>query len=188
MIWLVLGVALWSGVHLIPSLGLSLKAGLVQKLGENGYKGVFSVLMIAAIILMVVGWRATDPITLYDPPCWAGSSTALLMFNAFVFFVAAYHPTRLKQIIRHPQLTGMLLWAIAHLIANGDSRSLILFGGLGLWSLIEIRMINAREGTWVKPDAPSIFIELRGLVISVIIFAAVLFLHPYFAGVSPILR
>ncbi len=185
MIWLVLGVALWSGVHLIPSLGLSLKAGLIQKLGENGYKGVFSVMIITAIILIVVGWRATDPVTLYDPPNWAGSSTALLMFNAFVLFVAANHPTRLKRVIRHPQLTGILLWSIAHLIANGDSRSLILFGGLGLWSLIEIRMINSREGAWVKPDAPSILIEIRGLAIGIVVFMAALFLHPYFAGVAP---
>jgi len=185
MIWLVLGVAMWSGVHLIPSLGLSLKAGLIQKWGENGYKGVFSILMITAIILIVVGWRSTDPYLLYASPDWAGPTTALLMFNAFVLFVAAYHPTRLKRVIRHPQLNGMILWAIAHLISNGDTRSLILFGGLGLWALIEIRMINAREGAWVKPDAPSILIELRGVVISLVIFMAALFLHPYFAGVAP---
>lgn len=187
MIWLILGVVLWSGVHFIPSLGPSLKAGLIQKLGENGYKGVFSVLIIAAIILMVVGWRATDPSILYDPPSWAGSTTALLMLNAFVLFVAANHPSRLKRIIRHPQLTGMILWSIAHLIANGDSRSLILFGGLGLWAMIQIRIINAREGAWVKPDAPSILIEFRGLAISLVVFAVVLFLHPYFAGVAPFL-
>jgi len=185
MIWLILGVALWIGVHFIPSLGLSLKAGLIQKLGENGYKGVFSVLIVIAVILIVVGWRATDPVSLYDPPSWAGSTTALLMLNAFVLFVAAYHPSRLKRIIRHPQLTGMLLWSIAHLLANGDSRSLVLFGGLGLWALIEIRMINAREGAWVKPDAPSILVEIRGLAIGLVVFVAALFLHPYFAGVAP---
>lgn len=188
MILLILGVALWCGVHLIPSLGPSLKLALIQKLGENGYKGVFSVFMISAIILIVVGWRATDPYLVYESPDWAGPSTTLLMFNAIVLFVAANHPTRIKQIIRHPQLTGVFLWSVAHLLSNGDSRSLILFGGLGLWSLIEIRLINAREGAWVKPQAPSMLIELRGLVISLAVFVGALFLHPYFAGVSPIVR
>lgn len=188
MIWLILGVALWSGVHLIPSLGLSLKAGLIQKIGVNGYKGVFSVLMIVAITLIVIGWGATDPVSLYDSPSWAGSTTALLMLNAFVLFVAAYHPSRLKRIIRHPQLNGVILWSIAHLISNGDSRSLILFGGLGLWALIEIRMINAREGAWVKPNAPSMLVEIRGLAIGLVVFVAALFLHPYFAGVAPFAR
>lgn len=188
MILLVLGVALWSGVHLIPSLGPSLRAGLVEKLGENGYKGVFAGFMITAIILIVIGWRATDPYFLYASPSWAGSTTLLLMLNAFVLFVAAYHPTRIKRIVRHPQLTGVFVWSIAHLISNGDSRSLILFGGLGLWALIEMRMISAREGAWVKPAAPSVLIEIRGLVISLVVFVGALFLHPHFAGVSPFVR
>lgn len=188
MILLVLGVALWSGVHLIPSFAPSLKAGVIQKMGQNGYKGVFAVSIILAVILIVVGWQGTDPYMVYDAPDWAGASTTLLMFNAFVLFVAANHPTRIKRIIRHPQLTGMIFWSIAHLLSNGDSRSLILFGGLGLWALIEIRMISAREGAWVKPDAPSMLIEMRGLAISIAIFVGAIFLHPYFAGVSPIVR
>lgn len=187
MIWLIAGVVLWSGVHLIPALRTSLKIRLVQKWGENGYKGVFSLLIIIAVVLMIVGWRATYPHPLFTPPYWAGSATTLLMLNAFVLFVAANHPSRLKRIIRHPQLTGMILWSIAHLIANGDVRSLVLFGGLGLWALIEIRVINAREGAWIKPEAPPMIIEFRGLAIGLVLFFAALFMHPYFAGVSPIL-
>lgn len=188
MIWLILGVALWSGVHLIPALWTSIKSQLIHRWGENGYKGAFSLLIIISVTLMVIGWRSTDPHYLYAPPDWAGSTAALLMLNAFVLIVAANHPSRLKRIIRHPQLTGVLLWSIAHLIANGDTRSLILFGGMGLWSLLEIRLINAREGAWIKPDAPSMLIEFRGLAIGLVIFFVALFLHPYFAGVSPILH
>ena len=186
MIWLVLGVALWSSVHFVPSIGQALKARLIENFGETGYKIGFSLVVVASIVMMVIGWRSTDPSALYLPPVWTGPVASVMMIVAFILFGAAKHPTRIKQFIRHPQLTGLVVWAVAHLISNGDSRSVILFGGLGLWALIEIPLINARDGKWVKPEVPSIGTELKGLAISLAIFAAALFLHPYFAGVSPI--
>jgi len=186
MTWLILGVVLWSAVHFIPSIGLALKIRIIEWAGERGYTIGFSVVVVLSIVLMVVGWRSTAPSVMYLPPGWAGPLAAVLMIVAFVLFGAAKHPTRIKQVIRHPQLTGMFVWAVAHLISNGDTRSVVLFGGLGVWALIEIPLINAREGEWVKPEVPSIGVELKGLAISLAIFAAALLLHPYFAGVSPI--
>lgn len=186
MIWLILGVVIWSGVHFIPSLGLAFKTKFIEGFGENGYKIGFSIVVVLSIILMFVGWRSTLPDALYVPPAWTVPLANILMIIAFLLFGAAKHPTRIKRFIRHPQLTSVIVWAIAHLISNGDSRSVILFGGLGLWALLEIPLINAREGAWVKPEPPSMGKEVQGVVISLVIFAVVLFLHPYFAGVSPI--
>ena len=186
MTWLVLGVVVWSAVHFIPSIGQALKSRLIGSFGENGYKIGFSVVVVASIVLMVIGWRSTDPDALYLPPAWGGPAASVLMIVAFVLFGAAKHPTRIKRFIRHPQLTGLIVWGVAHLISNGDSRSVVLFAGLGLWALIEIPLINARDGAWVKPEAPSFGVEMKGLAISLVIFAAALLLHPYFAGVSPI--
>jgi len=183
MIWLVLGILIWSGVHFIPSIGQSLKAKLTQSIGENGYKGAFALSVLAGLALIVFGWRSTDPSALYYPPAWTAPVATVLMIVSFVLFGAANMATRIKQFLRHPQLTGLVLWSVAHLIANGDTRSLVLFGGLGLWALVEMRLINAREGEWVKPEAPTMAVELRGLAISLVIFAAAFFLHPYFAGV-----
>ncbi len=137
---------------------------------------------------MVIGWRSTTPEFVYLPPGWGRPVTIVLMLISVMLFVAANYPTRIKRFIRHPQLTGLVTWSIGHLLSNGDSRSLVLFGGLGLWALIEMLLINRREGGWVKPDAPALSIEAKGLVISVIVFLALVFLHPYYAGVSPILR
>ena len=183
MIWLVLGVGLWTATHLVPTVGRPLRAALVGAMGENAYKGVFALTVVAAVILMVIGWRSTTPVAVYWPPLWAGHLAALLMVFSFILFGAAKQKTRIKQYIRHPQLTGVILWAVAHLIANGDSRSLVLFGGLGLWALLEIQLINARDGAWTKPDIPSMGVEVRGLAISLAILAVFVFLHPYFAGV-----
>lgn len=185
MIWLVLGVILWSVVHFIPTIGNSLKSRLVEAVGENGYKIGFSLLVVLSIVLMVVGWRSAEPSLIYSPAEWTRSAAAVLMIVSFILFGAAQHPTRIKRFIRHPQLTGLMIWSVAHLLSNGDSRSVVLFGGLGLWALLEVPLINARDGKWVKPDSPSIGIELRGLAISLAIFAVALVLHPYFAGVSP---
>lgn len=187
MTLLVLGVILWAAVHLMPSAFRSLRTQIIHKVGEIPYKGMFASMIILSLVLIVMGWRSIEPNALYIPPAWAGSVTMLLMINAFVLFVVAQHPSRIKRLIRHPQLTGVAVWSVAHLISNGETRSLILFGGLGLWALLEIHMLNRRDGEWIKPEAPSLMIEFRGIAIGVVAFVIAVLLHPYFAGVSPIL-
>lgn len=185
MTWLVLGIIIWSAIHTFPCLGQSMRAAFIEKSGETAYKSVFSLIVIASIVLMVFGWRSTIPDPVYTPPDWAMPVCIALMVLSFILFGAAKHATRIKRIIRHPQLTALIVWSLAHLLANGDNRSLVLFGGLGLWALIEIFLINRRDGAWQKPDAPSKGAEIKMFVISLAIFLAALFLHPYFTGVSP---
>ena len=108
----------------------------------------------------------------------------LLILVAFILFGASNYPTRIKQLIRHPQLTGVIVWAFAHLLLNGDSRSVLLFGSLGAWAVLEIIFINKREGEWVKQPPPGWAREIRGLVISLVVFVVVVMLHPYMTGVS----
>lgn len=185
MTWLTLGVLLWSAVHLMPSVGIAVKTMLVERLGDALYRGAFAVLIVGALTLIVIGWRSTPELPVYDTPPWIRPVGFVLMIVSFVLFGAAKQPTRIKLFIRHPQLTGVIVWAISHLLMNGSARAIVLFGGLGLWALIEIPLINAREGVWTKPAAPSIGVELRGLAISIVIFIVALVLHPYFAGVAP---
>ncbi len=188
MIYLSLGVVLWSVIHFVPSLAPALKARVIESFGAKAYKIIFSLTVVAAILLMIFGWRSSDPSFLYGFGVWTGPVTTLLMLAAFILFGAAKHPTRIKRFVRHPQLTGLVVWAIAHLLSNGDSRSLVLFGGLGLWALVEIFLISAREGAWIKPDAPALAIEFKGLAISIAIFIGAMALHPWFAGVPVIAR
>lgn len=181
---LISGLVLWSVVHLIPGLAQPLKQTLTVKLGENGYKGIFTLLMIAALALIVFGWRSITPTFLYQLPVYVTHSAKLLVLFAFILFGASNYPTRIKNIIRHPQLTGVMVWAIAHLLMNGDNRSVLLFAWMGVWALLEIIVINRREGEWVKLDPPPVSREIRGLVISLVVFAVVSMIHPYIAGVS----
>jgi uncharacterized membrane protein len=74
---LILGVLLWSFAHLIPASFTGLRKALVSRLGENGYKGVFTLLMVLAIYLVISGWKATVPETVYVPFAWGRHVTAL---------------------------------------------------------------------------------------------------------------
>lgn len=185
---LMVGVVIWVIVHLIPTLGKSSRQELISRLGEKGYRGVFALLILASLGFMVAGWRSTPEEYLYVLPPWTRSLSFVLMMISFLLLGAANYPTMIKRFVRHPMLLGVAVWAISHLLVNGTTRALVLFGGLGLWAIIEMPLINRRDGAWDKPEAPAIGRELRGILISAVIFTVVLFLHPYFTGVSPLPR
>lgn len=186
MIWLWLGVGLWSGLHFIPSLARGMRASLIGRLGENAYKILFSLGVVGSIALMVLGWRSTTPVEIYNPPIWGPPIANALVLVAFLLFALAHAKTNAKRFIRHPQLTGLVIWAIGHLLANGDSRSFVLFGVLGLWALVEMPLISRREGGWDRPEPVPPRAEIRPVVIGLIVYAVFLFAHPYLFGVSPI--
>ena len=188
MIWLIVGVVLWSSVHAIPSLARPLRGRLIERLGDGPYKGLFALSIVLALVLIVVGWRSTPEVYVYVLEPWSRTVGFGLMIVAFILFGASQYKTAINRYIRHPQLTSVVIWAVSHLLMNGTIRALVLFGGLGVWALIEIQLINRRKGAWERPEAPPFRFELRGLMISMIIFVIVLFLHPYFAGVTPFPR
>ncbi|GAB5452115.1 MAG: NnrU family protein [Halioglobus sp.] len=183
MLMLILGVALFAGVHFIPSLAPSMKAGLQQKIGDNGYKGVFSLLLLASFALMILGWKSATTTFFYVLPDGFRLLALGLIAIALWLLVVSNRPSRLCQVVRHPQLTGVAVWAVAHLLVNGDSRSLVLFGGLLLWTIGEIVAINRREGVWIKDGVPGWGAEVVNIVLAVAVYGVLVFLHPWLSGV-----
>lgn len=183
MTWLVLGVILWSAAHLLPSAGASARTRAIERLGQ-AYQGVFALVILASIGVMVLGWRSTLPTAVYAPPAWGSVAANVLVFLALLLFAASGMPTNIKRIIRHPQLTGVATWAAAHLLSNGELRSLVLFGGLGLWAIAAILFINRRDGAWEKPQPQPMTGEWKPLAAAIVGFAVIGLLHPYIAGVS----
>ncbi|MEE9375658.1 MAG: NnrU family protein [Rhizobiaceae bacterium] len=186
MIWLILGLALWVVLHFIPSLGIGFRTSLREKFGAKNYQMWFSIGVVLSIVLMVIGWRSADQEFVYEPPEWGAHIGMLLVLLGFIFFGLSHAKTNLKQYVRHPQLTGLIMWAIGHLLANGDNLSVILFGTLGVWALVEIPLINRREGAWVKPEKVPLSAEIRPVVTGLIVFTVFFLAHPYLFGVSPI--
>lgn len=191
MILLIAGVILWCLLHFLPTLARPLRQSIIDKLGNNPYRGLFSLLVLAALAMIIFGWRSTPEDYLYQLPPWSRTAGMLLMLLSFILFGASHYPTAIKRIVRHPMLTAVAVWSVSHLLTNGTTRALVLFGGLGLWAVAEVLLINRREGAWEKPEAPGMGREIRGLLISLVIFAVAVYFHKYFAGVplitSPVL-
>jgi len=181
---LISGLAIWVIVHFIPSMMPGMKQSILGKLGAKGYKLLFTLCIVVALGLIIYGWRSSVTEQIYTLSFATRTVTIGLMLLSMILFGAANYPTRIKNIIRHPQLMAVTVWSIAHLISNGDSRSIVLFGTMGIWALLEMVLISKREGAWKKIEAPAMFREIRGLVISVVIFVVVFYLHEYLSGVA----
>ena len=117
---LVAGLVLFTAVHLIPSAP-RLRVVLVERLGEKPYRGVFSAVALLALAAVVWGYSRSPLEGVYVPPAWGHQVSMILVPIALVLFAAANMPTHIRALVRHPMLLGLLLWAFAHLLANGKS-------------------------------------------------------------------
>lgn len=184
MTLLIIGVLLWSCVHLYPSLFPQRRELMMEKLGSK-YQPVYALIIVFSIVLMVLGWRGTVPEQVYNVPAWGRHLHMLTMLLAILLFGAgsATGISRIKQYIRHPMLLGMVVWGIGHLLANGDIRSLILFGGLTIWAIINQITINRRDGTWVKPaEVAGVKREGILLAITVVVYLVLFMTHRFYTG------
>jgi uncharacterized membrane protein len=182
VILLITGLLFWSIAHLMPSIGIGFRKSLLSRLGEGSYNGIAAALIAGGVVLMVFGWRSIIPEPLYIPPDYLLPVTYILMLFSLLLFIASGRPTRIKQLIRHPQLTGMALWSVAHLLQNGDDRSILLFGWLLVWAVLEMVFINRRDGVWVKEGAPTWIVEVQTVVVTLVVYGVVLFAHPFISG------
>lgn len=185
MIILALGVALWSAIHFLPSVAPGVRDRLIDAMGPQVYRGVFSVDMLIALALMVWGYRSTEWIYVYDPPAWGYHANNALMLVAIYLFGAGGARVWVATKLRHPMLLGTITWATAHLLANGDQASVMLFGGMALWAVGMIFMINRRVSVWVPPKWRGVKAEIMLIVIMLIIFCVIAFTHWILLGVKP---
>lgn len=184
MAFLIAGVALWSLIHLYPAALPYNRQRLVDKLGAGTYRGLFSLDLVIALVLIIIGWRTADVRAIYAPPLYGSPLVTGLMFVSFLLFAGASAPGNIKRVLRHPMLLGLLTWSVAHLLANGDNRSVVLFGGLGAWAIASMLLINRRDGAWRRPAAVPAFKDIMTIAATVLLFGLALFLHPFLFGAS----
>ncbi len=150
MLMLIIGLIIWSAAHLNKRLMSGIRGNLEARIG-NGAKGLMALLILISVVLMVIGYRGADVIQLYSLGSWAGYLNNLLMLVAFMLFGVGSTGSWLGSRMRHPMLTGMKIWAVAHLLVNGDVASLLLFGGLLAWAVVNVIAINKTAEPWT-PD------------------------------------
>lgn len=183
MILLLVGVLFYSLVHLFPALLPAARQKALRRIGEGPYKGLFSILIFASLALVVLGWKAAVPSAVYRPPLGPGTIPSALMFLALVSFVASVVPSNFRRFIRHPQMTAVCLWSTAHLLTNGDLRAIALFGGLGLWAILEMMLCNRRDGAWVRPAPRARRMDATVIALAAVLFAGVAQFHAALFGV-----
>ena len=174
---LVLGVFLWIDAHWIKRLLPNVRVAMDTRMGAGPARGLIAALIIASLVMMVVGYRGSETIPVYTPFSWAGHLNNLLMIFAVICMGMGASKGRMRTWFRHPMLTGVVVWAGAHLLVNGDLASIILFGGMGLWAFISRILINRAEGVWKRPEAGPVSGDIRLLVISAVIFVVIVGIH-----------
>ena len=144
---LILGLALFLGVHLVPALP-AVRSKLFTALGEPRYKGAFSVISAIGLVLIVIGYvKAPSEPRLFNPLPAAIMTAPFAMAVSFVLLAAANMKTHIRRALGHPMLIGVGIWAVVHLLANGHAKAVLLFGGFLAYAAIDLVSAVLRNAT-----------------------------------------
>ncbi|MBN8535048.1 MAG: NnrU family protein [Rhizobiales bacterium] len=191
MFWLVLGLAIFVGGHLFTRQR-GMRDRLVAAKGENFYRAVYSIVAIMGLFMIAHGfgaYRAAGYIQIWNPPRFFGHIAILLVWPAFILLVATYFPGRIKARAKHPMLLAVKMWATAHLLANGDLGSILLFGSFLAWAVYARIALKRAGGVENMPGAPEDGVSGRNDLIAigvgtVLAFVFMFWLHRPLIGVG----
>jgi uncharacterized membrane protein len=183
---MILGLAVFIGGHAFVTFRPQ-RAAAVARMGEMPYKGVFSLVALVGIVLICIGfsqYREAGLIVLWHPPAWTRHATVALMWPATICLVAAYVRGDIQRVLKHPFLVGVKLWALAHLIANGDLGGIILFGAILAWAVFDRITLKRRSdpGALAIPNGGRRN-DVIAVVVGTLIYLGLGFwFHPYAIG------
>lgn len=156
MTLLILGLALFIGVHLVSTMR-GFRASLIERMGLSSFKATYSVAVVIGLILIAIGfanYRASGYIPVWNPPRAMNHVAALLVLISFIALAASQAPAgKIKGWLKHPMLVAVKAWAVAHLLANGDLGSIILFGSLLAWAVYDRISVKKRGDMGAPPSA-----------------------------------
>ena len=180
MILLAIGVLFTALMHLVAAVP-SLKARLKARIGERAYGPVFGIASLVGIAIIVLGWRSSDFVFVYDPPEWGRHANFLLTLIAFICLGIFLFRGSLRQRLRFPMAIAAMFWAAGHLLANGDLASVILFGGFLAYAVAHI-VIGTANGVRPSPEVRSGH-DLLGILTGIALYGVMTQLHPVLIGV-----
>ena len=180
MYLLLLGLAIFIGIHLLPSCP-GLRRGIITRLGEKSYKLIFALIAVVGLVIVAIGKTRAPFIQVWEPPVWGRDASYLLMLISFILVTAAYLPGNIRRFTRHPMLWGVVLWSIAHLLSKGDAAAMTLFSAIGLFALFDMISSNLR-GARLSTEKLPLNRDLTVLLIGVVTYFVVLTVHPAWSG------
>lgn len=187
---LILGLLIFLGLHSVRIFADDWRNAMRARLGENGWKGLYSLASLAGFGLILWGYSLArrQPVVVWSPPSFMPHIAAPLMVLAFILLAAAYVPRNgIKARLHHPMTLAVKVWALAHLLANGTLHDMILFGSFLVWSVVLFRAARKRDaaaGAVYPPGkgAATAVTVVVGFALSVV-FAH--WLHLLLIGVKP---
>ena len=207
MTWLILGLILFLGAHSVRVVADNWRAEKIAAWGDKVFKGVYTLVSILGFYLLVVGYGEArlQPLALWNPPIFTRHISMLLMLLSSILLIATYIPrNHFKMRLRHPMVLSVKVWALSHLLANGNLADLVLFGSFLIWAVLNFRSARARDRALllhlnVTEDAageplaetestnqPKLLSTIITLVSGIATWALITFvLHAKVVGVSP---
>jgi uncharacterized membrane protein len=188
MLMLIVGLILFFGPHSIAVVAPGWRNRAVMHLRERSWKGVYSLLSGAGLILIVIGFAHArhSPLVLYTSPAWLRDVTWLLMLPVFPLLLAAYLPGRIRTATKHPMLAAIKLWATAHLLVNGTLADVLLFGSFLIWAVAVRISVKRRVPAPVPGLPPGRYNDLIVVLLGLALYALFVWrLHALLIGVAP---
>ena len=191
MLILVLGIVVFLGVHSLTAFRET-RTGLIERFGAGPFKGIYSLAALAGFALIVWGfsrYRAEGLIIMWTPPTWTRHLTIALMWFAFVALACINPaPGRIRGWLRHPMLVAVKVWALAHLLANGDAGGMLLFGSFLAWAVFDRIAVKKRGDMGARRITSFTRADAIALGAGTLAYLAVMVLHPVLFGVAVIGR
>ena len=192
MALLVVSIILFLGIHLIRAFAPGFRQSMIARLGKPGWTALYSIASIATLAFLAYAFSVarTQTTVLYSPPFWASHITIALMLIALICLVASLLPAgHIATKTKHPMVLSVKIWALAHLIANGDSASVLLFASFLAWGVILRISLKRRERAGEITTRPFVSArnDLYAVVLGVLLWAVIIWkLHEWIIGVSPL--
>jgi len=178
---LILGIIIFFSIHLVPIFPI--KNILINRLGENKYKGLFSLIALVGLLIIIYGFSRADFYPIWDPLPYSKEIALALMPISMILLTAANIQTNIKKFSKHPMLIAILIWSFVHLIANGDLRSIILFGSFGLYALIDIFFSKKVLTTNIEAKY-TLSKDIMVIIIGLVAYLIIVYYHQFIAGVT----
>ncbi|MEM6538805.1 MAG: NnrU family protein [Pseudomonadota bacterium] len=186
------GLSLVLATHSLTAFAPAVRDTLVRRLGKPVYVAGYSAISLFGLGLLVVGWARFQNVQIYHPPFWMRHVTYGLMFAALLCLAATVLPEgHVKRTLKYPAVVAVIFWGAAHLFANGDLRSLLLFGVFLVYSVLD--RVRKGFGPQLQPSPegaapyspPKLRFDIAAGILAGVGWLAIYFaLHPYIAGVS----
>ena len=155
---------------------------MINRLGENKYKGLYSLIALVGLLIIIYGFSRADFYPIWDPLPYSKEIALALMPISIVLLTAANVQTNIKRFIKHPMLIAVLIWSFVHLIANGDLRSIMLFGSFGVYALIDI-IFSKKVLTTNNTANYTLSKDIIVVIIGLLVYAIIVYFHQYIGGV-----